>query len=278
MHPTIARLLAHPPPPAPEHLDGDWLREVALAAGADNVTVLAVDHLDIVSELPFARAALPSVPTLVPFVVRTARAPVRSPARSVSNGALVLARPAQPGVARRHRAHAHRRRPLGARPLPTLLPHPPLNRSPGARTRLPASLLGPPPRPLRPPGRRHRCLVRHRSGARFQGAPFAAGCAATKSFVQSLGEGLAVELATDNIDVLALAPGPAHTGFAARPGLKMGMALGVAEVADAAVAAIGARGTSFPGWLAKLLRTLTGTVPRWVATRIFGKMMADMAA
>ena len=49
-----------------------------------------------------------------------------------------------------------------------------------------------------------------------------------------------------------------------------------AEVADAAVAAIGARGTSFPGWLAKLLRTLT--VPRWVATRIFGKMMADMAA
>jgi NAD(P)-dependent dehydrogenase (short-subunit alcohol dehydrogenase family) len=147
-----------------------------------------------------------------------------------------------------------------------------------ARTRLPASLLGPPPRPLRPLGRRHRCLVRHRSGARFQGAPFAAGYAVTKSFVQSLGEGLAVELATDNIDVLTLAPGPTHTGFAARAGLKMGMALGVAEVADAAVAAIGTRGTSFPGWLAKLLRTLTGTVPRWVATRIFGKVMADMAA
>jgi short-subunit dehydrogenase len=111
----------------------------------------------------------------------------------------------------------------------------------------------------------------------FQGAPYAAGYAATKSFVQSLGEGLAVELASSGVDVLTLAPGPTHTGFAARAGMKMGMAMGAAEVADAAVAAIGKRGTSFPGWLAKLLRFATGTVPRWVATRIFGHVMAGMA-
>lgn len=50
----------------------------------------------------------------------------------------------------------------------------------------------------------------------FSGAPFSATYAATKGFVQSFAEALAVELRPCGISVLSVAPGPVGTGFAAR--------------------------------------------------------------
>lgn len=59
----------------------------------------------------------------------------------------------------------------------------------------------------------------------FQGMPYAAHYAATKAYVQALGEALQVELSGCGVDVLAAAPGPTRSGFAARAGLRLGKAL-----------------------------------------------------
>lgn len=110
----------------------------------------------------------------------------------------------------------------------------------------------------------------------FQGAPGSATYAATKAFVQSLGEALDVELGPLGVRVMVAAPGPTHTGFADRANMKMGNAMTTDEVADAIVNATGGRGTVFPGWLSKLLRLAFATVPRWIGTRILGKVMDGM--
>ena len=85
-HPTARHLAANPRPPAPTEVDGAWLLAAAQAAGADDVSVIGLDHPALVDEAGPIRAALPSAEALVPFVVRMARAPVRAPTRSVSNG------------------------------------------------------------------------------------------------------------------------------------------------------------------------------------------------
>ena len=52
----------------------------------------------------------------------------------------------------------------------------------------------------------------------FQGVPRAAGYAATNAFVQSLAEGLHVELAPLGVDVVASAPGPIQSDSPPAPG------------------------------------------------------------
>lgn len=110
----------------------------------------------------------------------------------------------------------------------------------------------------------------------FQGVPGAATYAATKAFVQSLAEGLRPELASAGVDVLAVAPGPTHTGFAARAGMRLGLADDAEGVAARIAAAIGRRGTRFPGRVATLLRLGVLSLPRWARTWIFGRAMAGM--
>jgi short-subunit dehydrogenase len=85
----------------------------------------------------------------------------------------------------------------------------------------------------------------------FAAAPRAAVYAATKAFVQSLAESLDAELGPHGVDVLALAPGPHVAGVDDPAGVLRGGAMSPAEVADAAVRALGRRGTVFPGWLPK---------------------------
>lgn len=110
----------------------------------------------------------------------------------------------------------------------------------------------------------------------FTGVPRAATYAASKAYVQSLGEALRLELGERGVDVLTVAPGPTVTGFADRARMTMGAAMTPAQVARSVVAALGGRGTRFPGWLSKLLWALTGPLPRWMATRIFAGVMAGM--
>ncbi len=59
----------------------------------------------------------------------------------------------------------------------------------------------------------------------FQGTPFSANYAATKAYVQTLAEALAVELKPHNVDVLAAAPGPVESGFSQRANMKMSMSM-----------------------------------------------------
>jgi uncharacterized protein len=112
----------------------------------------------------------------------------------------------------------------------------------------------------------------------FQGAATAANYAATKAYVQALAEGLQQEWKAAGIDVLAVAPGPVHTGFAARAGMHMTQAATPADVARAALSALRRGGTLRPGWLAKLLGWSLATAPRPLRVRIMGRVMAGMAA
>lgn len=112
----------------------------------------------------------------------------------------------------------------------------------------------------------------------FQGVPRAAGYAATKAWVQTLAEGLRPELAAHGVDVLAAAPGPVNTGFAARAGMRMGFALRPEPVAASILRALGRRGTVRPGWLSVALEaSFTGLPRRWRA-RILGQVMRGMTA
>jgi uncharacterized protein len=112
----------------------------------------------------------------------------------------------------------------------------------------------------------------------FHGTPRAAHYAATKAYVQTLAEGLRVEWAPLGVDVIASAPGPIRTGFAARAKMHMAQALAPEVVARVTMQALGRRTTVRPGWLSKLLGWSLATLPRWARVRVIGQVMKGMTA
>jgi uncharacterized protein len=110
----------------------------------------------------------------------------------------------------------------------------------------------------------------------FQGAPNAAHYAATKAYVQTLAEGLHVELAPRGVDVLAAAPGPVASGFADRAGMTLRFTVEPEAIAPRILDALGRRSTTIPGLRSQLLRGSLAPLPRWARTRIMGKVMASM--
>jgi short-subunit dehydrogenase len=121
-------------------------------------------------------------------------------------------------------------------------------------------------------------LVLFSSLLAFQGVPLAANYAATKAYVQSLAEGLRQELAPAGVRVLVAAPGPVHTGFAARAAMRMTAAQQPEEVAAATLAALDRGGTVLPGVRSRLLGCLLLLLPRGVRVRLMGRVMAPMVA
>lgn len=99
---------------------------------------------------------------------------------------------------------------------------------------------------------------------------------ATKAYVQTLAEGLRFELAGHGVDVLASAPGPMRTGFAARAGLRIGAAVAPETVARATLAALARTTTVRPGASTKLLSYSLAPLPRPLRARIMGRVMAGM--
>jgi short-subunit dehydrogenase len=112
----------------------------------------------------------------------------------------------------------------------------------------------------------------------FQGVPYSAHYAATKAYVQSLGEALAIELEPYCVDVLAAAPGPVRSGFADRANMKMSMSLNPNEVGVPILKALGRKHTVLPGILTKFLVYSLLIVPRWAKVRIMQKVMGGMTA
>lgn len=110
----------------------------------------------------------------------------------------------------------------------------------------------------------------------FQGTPYSAHYAATKAYVQSLGEGIAHELKPYNVDVLLAAPGPVATGFGDRARLNMSNAQPADKIALEILRALGNKTTVYPGGLTKLLVFGLSTVPRWAKTLIMKKVMKGM--
>lgn len=111
----------------------------------------------------------------------------------------------------------------------------------------------------------------------FQGVPRAANYAATKAFIQTFAEGLRVELKPLGIDVIACAPGPIATGFAARANMVMGMSLPPSAVARATLNALGRKTTVRPGWLSGFLEFSLAPLPRAGRVFIMTQVMMSMA-
>ncbi len=112
----------------------------------------------------------------------------------------------------------------------------------------------------------------------WQGVAGQASYAATKAYAQTLAEGLHRELRPRGVDVLAVAPGPVRTGFAARAGLTMRGAASPAAIADAAMGSLGRRVTVVPGLRAKLLTATLASLPRRLRTLILSRVVAGMRA
>jgi len=110
----------------------------------------------------------------------------------------------------------------------------------------------------------------------FQGTPMAAHYAATKAYVQTLGEGIAEELRPYGVDVLIAAPGPVHTGFAKVANMQMGNALRPEDLALPILHALGKNVTVRPGLLSKFLSFALRTLPRWGRIRIMTMVMGGM--
>jgi hypothetical protein len=110
----------------------------------------------------------------------------------------------------------------------------------------------------------------------FQGVPYAAHYAATKAYVQSLGEALALELKPFGVDVLTAAPGPVASRFGDRAGLQMSGAMQPSDIAAPILRALGRRDTVLPGTLSKVLVWALRTVPRWGKVRIMKMVMGGM--
>lgn len=124
--------------------------------------------------------------------------------------------------------------------------------------------------------RRRGGLVLMSSLLAFQGVARAANYAATKAYIQSLAEGLRLELSPLGVDVVACAPGPIHSGFGARAGMRLTLAQTPQAVAGATLAALGRRTTVRPGWLSKALEFSLAGLPRSGRVRIMAAVMAGM--
>jgi ferredoxin len=66
-------------------LDAQWLRQLCLEAGADDVGFVDIDRPELGAERTDLQLFFPKTRALISFIVRMNREPIRSPARSVAN-------------------------------------------------------------------------------------------------------------------------------------------------------------------------------------------------
>ena len=83
-HPTVRKVLSRKSE-KPGVIDADWLRQVCLDAGADDVAFASVENPDLASQREHVDAALPGTRSYISLVVKMNRDNVRSTARSVAN-------------------------------------------------------------------------------------------------------------------------------------------------------------------------------------------------
>lgn len=87
-HPTVQRIRLKALPSAPskkESLDAEWLKQLVLDAGADDVGFVEIGRPALDDQREDILKAFPHTKTLISFVVRMNREAIRTPARSVSN-------------------------------------------------------------------------------------------------------------------------------------------------------------------------------------------------
>jgi ferredoxin len=84
-HPTVVQHRARVKTAAPATLDPDWLRALCLECGADDVGFVSLARPELDDQRADILAAFPAAESIIAFVCRMNREPVRSPARSLAN-------------------------------------------------------------------------------------------------------------------------------------------------------------------------------------------------
>src|SRR5436305_12848394 len=87
-HPTVKRIRLKTVefvPPRKESLDAEWLKQLVLDAGADDVGFVEIGRAALDDQREDILKAFPHAKTLISFVVRMNREAIQTPARSVSN-------------------------------------------------------------------------------------------------------------------------------------------------------------------------------------------------
>lgn len=88
-HPTVKgfyeKTTAAPAPADPPKLDAAWLRQLCLNCGADDAGLVEISRPTLNDQRDDILRCFPATTTLLSFVCRMNREPIRSPARSVAN-------------------------------------------------------------------------------------------------------------------------------------------------------------------------------------------------
>jgi Fe-S-cluster-containing hydrogenase component 2 len=86
-HPTVKRIRERQPLPeaGPRTLDHAWLRQLCLDCGADDAGLVEIGRPTLADQRADILRIFPAAKTLLSFVCRMNREPIRSPARSVAN-------------------------------------------------------------------------------------------------------------------------------------------------------------------------------------------------
>ena len=126
--------------------------------------------------------------------------------------------------------------------------------------------------------RKHGVVMNVASVAGFTPSPYMATYAATKAFVLSFSEAIAVELQETGVHVLCVCPGFTKTEFQEKAEVDTGRVPQFAwmtseQVADQAVDAVGKKTVLVNGAMNSLLTTSLRLVPRAAVTRIAGALM-----
>lgn len=84
-HPTVRAARSRIPLPRSGPLATEWLRQLVREAGADDVGFVSMDRAEVADQRETILQAFPSARTLLTFVCRMNREPIRTPQRSVAN-------------------------------------------------------------------------------------------------------------------------------------------------------------------------------------------------
>lgn len=87
-HPTVVRYYETSAQSAAhdnETIDYNWIRELVLEAGADDVGVISMERSELDDQRDDILSAFPHAKTMISFVAKMNREPIRTPARSLAN-------------------------------------------------------------------------------------------------------------------------------------------------------------------------------------------------
>lgn len=86
-HPTVKQVRSQQPKTQSQEgpLNAEWLRQLVLDAGADDVGFVEINRPELDDQREDILRAFPRTKTLISYVVRLNREPIRTPARSLAN-------------------------------------------------------------------------------------------------------------------------------------------------------------------------------------------------